>query len=75
MNDYVGVDLSNTRPFHCGIYALNDVGKKNLYKLVSLSYGTFQAGTVHSKSKLINLREGLVVISGCEKGEFFGSGT
>lgn len=28
LNDYVGVDLSNTRPFHCGIYALNDVGKK-----------------------------------------------
>lgn len=51
LNDYVGVDLSNTRPFHCGIYALNDVGKKNLYKLVSLSYGAFQAGTVHSQIK------------------------
>ena len=38
LNDYVGIDLSNTRPFHCGIYALNDVGKKNLYKLVSLSH-------------------------------------
>ncbi len=23
LNDYVGKDLSNTRPFHCGIYALN----------------------------------------------------
>lgn len=28
LNDFVGVDLSNTRPFHCGIYALNDVGKR-----------------------------------------------
>lgn len=72
LNDYVGVDLSNTRPFHCGIYALNDVGKKNLYKLVSLSHTEhFKRVPCIPKSKLINLREGLVIISGCEKGEFF----
>lgn len=72
LNDYVGVDLSNTRPFHCGIYALNDIGKKNLYKLVSLSHTEhFKRVPCIPKSKLINLREGLVVISGCEKGEFF----
>lgn len=28
LNDYVGNDLSNVRPFHCGIYALNPIGKK-----------------------------------------------
>ncbi|WP_340016664.1 PolC-type DNA polymerase III [Paenibacillus sp. FSL K6-1318] len=72
LNDYVGVDLSNTRPFHCGIYALNDIGKKNLYKLVSLSHTEhFKRVPCIPKSKLINLREGLVIISGCEKGEFF----
>lgn len=41
LNDYVGMDLSNTRPFHCGIYALNMAGKKNLYKLVSMSHTQF----------------------------------
>lgn len=72
LNDYVGVDLSNTRPFHCGIYALNDVGKKNLYKLVSLSHTEhFKRVPCIPKSKLINLREGLIILSGCEKGEFF----
>ncbi|PZT56046.1 PolC-type DNA polymerase III [Paenibacillus silvae] len=72
LNDFVGVDLSNTRPFHCGIYALNDVGKKNLYKLVSLSHTEyFKRVACIPKSKLVSLREGLVVISGCEKGEFF----
>src|SRR5262249_7304378 len=25
-----------TRPFHCGIYALNQTGKKNLFKLISM---------------------------------------
>lgn len=28
LNDYVGNDLSNVRPFHCGIYALNPIGKR-----------------------------------------------
>lgn len=38
LNDYVGLDLSNARPFHSTIYALNAVGKKNLFKLISLSH-------------------------------------
>ncbi|GAF09728.1 DNA polymerase III alpha subunit [Paenibacillus pini JCM 16418] len=72
LNDYVGVDLSNARPFHCGIYALNPVGKKNLYKLVSQSHTEyFKRVPCIPKSKLEDLREGLLIISGCEKGEFF----
>ncbi|WP_310550359.1 PolC-type DNA polymerase III [Paenibacillus glufosinatiresistens] len=72
LNDYVGKDLSNTRPFHCGIYALNAVGKKNLYKLISLSHTEyFKRVPCIPRSKLVELREGLLVISGCERGEFF----
>ncbi|GIO61113.1 PolC-type DNA polymerase III [Paenibacillus cineris] len=72
LNDYVGKDLSNSRPFHCGIYALNPIGKKNLYKLVSMSHTEyFKRVPCIPKSKLEEMREGLLVISGCEKGEFF----
>ena len=61
-----------TRPFHCGIYALNAVGKKNLYKLISMSHTEyFHRVACIPKSKLIEYREGLLVISGCEKGELF----
>lgn len=72
LNDYVGMDLSNSRPFHCNIYALNAVGKKNLFKLISLSHTKhFKRVACIPKSKLKEMREGLLVISGCEKGEFF----
>lgn len=72
LNDKVGKDLSNARPFHCGIYALNMTGKKNLFKLVSLSHTDyFKRVACIPKSKLTELREGLLIMSGCEKGEFF----
>jgi DNA polymerase-3 subunit alpha (Gram-positive type) len=61
-----------TRPFHCGIYALNAAGKKNLFKLISLSHTDyFHKVPCIPKSKLEEMREGLLVLSGCEKGEFF----
>jgi DNA polymerase-3 subunit alpha (Gram-positive type) len=72
LNDYVGLDLSNARPFHCCIYAINAVGKKNMFKLISLSHTEhFKRVPTIPKTKLTELREGLLVISGCEKGEFF----
>lgn len=72
LNDYVGMDLSNARPFHSGIYALNGTGKKNLYKLVSLSHTQhFKRVATIPKSKLVDHRDGLLIMSGCEKGEFF----
>ncbi|AZK47756.1 PolC-type DNA polymerase III [Paenibacillus lentus] len=72
LNAKVGKDLSNARPFHCCIYALNTTGKKNLYKLVSLSHTEyFKRVACIPKSKLAELREGLLILSGCEKGEFF----
>lgn len=72
LNDYAGKDLSNQRPFHCCIYAKTQTGKKNLYKLISLSHTEyFHRVPSIPKSKLVEYREGLLVISGCEKGEFF----
>ncbi|URN93446.1 MAG: PolC-type DNA polymerase III [Candidatus Pristimantibacillus lignocellulolyticus] len=72
LNDYVGLDLSNVRPFHSSVYALNAVGKKNLFKLISLSHTEhFKKVATIPKSKLLAHREGLLVMSGCEKGEFF----
>jgi len=72
LNDYVGLDLSNARPFHSSIYALNAIGKKNLFKLISISHTEhFKKVATIPKSKLLEYREGILVISGCEKGEFF----
>jgi DNA polymerase-3 subunit alpha (Gram-positive type) len=74
LNDNVGKDLTTQRPFHCCIYALNAVGKKNLFKLISLSHTQyFHRVSCIPKSKLIELREGLLIASGCERGEFFES--
>jgi DNA polymerase-3 subunit alpha (Gram-positive type) len=72
LNEHAGSDLSNARPFHCCIYAKNQTGKKNLYKLISLSHTEyFHRVPRIPKSKLMELREGLIISSGCEKGEFF----
>lgn len=70
--DLTGQDISNARPFHSCIYALNATGKKNLYKIVSLSHTQyFNRIACIPKSKLIELREGLIIASGCERGELF----
>lgn len=72
LNDHIGEDISNARPFHCCIYAKDAIGKKNLYKLVSISHTQyFNRVPCIPKSKLIELRDGLIITSGCEKGEFF----
>lgn len=72
LNDFVGTDLKNVRPFHCTIYARNAHGKKNLYKLISLSHTEyFHRVPRIPKSLLEEYREGLVIASGCAEGELF----
>jgi DNA polymerase-3 subunit alpha (Gram-positive type) len=72
LNRDVGKDLSNARPFHVCLYAKNQTGKKNLFKLVSLSHTEyFNKVPCIPKSRLAEFRDGLLIASGCEKGEFF----
>ncbi|TBL77767.1 PolC-type DNA polymerase III [Paenibacillus thalictri] len=72
LNDSVGKNLATQRPFHCCIYAQNAIGKKNLFKLVSMSHTEyFYRVPCIPKSKLVEMREGLIIASGCEKGEFY----
>jgi DNA polymerase-3 subunit alpha (Gram-positive type) len=64
--------LLQVRPFHCTLYATNTVGLKNLYKLVSMAHTEyFKKVPCIPKRKLAEFREGLIVMSGCEKSEFF----
>jgi DNA polymerase-3 subunit alpha (Gram-positive type) len=64
--------LLQVRAFHCTIYAQNLIGLKNLYKLISMSHTEFyKKMPCIPKRKLSELRDGLIVLSGCEKGEFF----
>ncbi|MEX2104877.1 MAG: PolC-type DNA polymerase III, partial [Bacilli bacterium] len=72
LNNHVGIDLKNTRPFHCNIYAINNVGKKNLYRLISSAHTEYVYKSPRiPRSKVEELREGLYIISGCEKGELY----
>src|SRR5690606_8727063 len=72
LNDLVGQTPNLARPFHSNIYALNAAGKKNLFRLVSMSHTVYyKKQPTIPKSILMAMREGLLIISGCEKGEFF----
>ncbi|KXG10586.1 DNA polymerase III PolC-type [Anoxybacillus sp. P3H1B] len=60
------------RPFHVTLLAQNDVGLKNLFKLVSLAHiQYFYRVPRIPRSVLQKYREGILVGSGCDKGEVF----
>ena len=65
-------DAKKIRPYHQVILAQNAKGLKNLYKLISWSHLTnFYRKPRITRTKLEELREGLIVGSACEQGELF----
>ena len=65
------------RPFHLTVIAKNKVGLKNLFKIISLANTKYLYKGKEPKiprTDLIDLREGLIVGSGCINGEVFDKG-
>ncbi|MGD6816132.1 PolC-type DNA polymerase III [Metabacillus sp. 113a] len=67
-----GNAFQRSRPYHATLLAANDTGLKNLFKLVSLSHiQYFYRVPRIPRSVLQKHREGLIIGSGCDKGEVF----
>lgn len=74
LNAHVGYGDSyqHARPSHCTILVQNEVGLKNLYKLVSYSHiKYFYRVPRIPRSVLEKHREGLLIGSSCNQGEIF----
>jgi DNA polymerase-3 subunit alpha (Gram-positive type) len=64
------IDYKSLRPMHMTVLVKNRTGLKNLYKLVSNSHVKYFYRIPRIlKSELSNLRDGLLIGSGCENGE------
>ncbi len=67
-----GNSYQRARPFHATLLAVNEVGLKNLFKLVSHAHiDYFYRVPRIPRSKLHQLREGILVGTACDKGEVF----
>ncbi|MCM2533425.1 PolC-type DNA polymerase III [Neobacillus pocheonensis] len=73
-NDNMGKGnaYQRARPYHCTLLAQTEAGLKNLFKLVSISHiEYFYRVPRIPRSVLQKYREGILVGSGCNKGEVF----
>lgn len=67
-----GTAYQRARPYHCTLLAQNDTGLKNLFKLISIAHVEYFYRVPRiPRSVLQKYREGIIVGSGCDKGEVF----
>lgn len=67
-----GNAYQRARPYHCTLLAKNDIGLKNLFKLISIAHiEYFYRVPRLPRSVLQKYREGILVGSACDRGEVF----
>ncbi|KRF68192.1 DNA polymerase III [Bacillus sp. Soil768D1] len=74
LNDNMGKGnaYQRSRPSHCTLIAQTQAGLKNLFKLISISHIDYYYRVPRlPRSQLKKYREGILVGSGCDKGEVF----
>lgn len=66
------MDIKKEKTFHIIIFAKTQEGMKNLYKLISEAHlDNFHKNPRTRKSRLMEMREGLIIGSACEAGEVY----
>ena len=67
-----GDAYQRARPYHATLLAQNEVGLKNIYKLISMSHiDYFYRVPRIPRSKITAHREGILIGSACDNGELF----